>query len=46
MTEDDMIGWYHQLNWYEFEQAAGDEGGQGSLMCCGPWGCKETDMTE
>ena len=46
MTEDDMIGWYHQLNWYELEQAAGDDEGQGSLMCCSPWDCKESDMTE
>ena len=46
MTEDDMIGWCHQLNGYELEQAAGDDEGQGSLMCCGPWGCKESDMTE
>ena len=46
MTENDMIGWYHQLNWYEPEQAAGDDEGQGSLMCCSPWDCKESDMTE
>ena len=46
MTENDMIGWYHQLNWYELEQAAGDDEGQGSLMCCSPWDCKELDMTE
>ena len=46
MTEDDMIGWYHQLNWYELEQAVGDDEGQGSLKCCSPWDCKESDMTE
>ena len=44
MTEDEMVGWHHQLNGYEFEQAPGV--GQGSLECCSPWGCKESDMTE
>ena len=41
-----MVGWYHQLDGYEFEQAlrVGDE--QGSLACCGPWGRKESDTTE
>ena len=43
MTE---IGWHHRLNAHEFEQAPGDGEGQGSLMCCGPWGCKESDTTE
>ena len=41
-----MVGWHHQLNGHEFEQALGDGEGQGSLMCCGPWGYKESDMTE
>ena len=41
MTEDRMTGWYHQLNGHEFEQALGDGEGQGSLVCCSPWGCKE-----
>ena len=36
----------HQLNGHEFEQALGDDEGQGSLVCCSPWGCKESDMTE
>ena len=45
-TEDEMVGWHHLLNGHEFEQAPGDSEGQGSLMCCGPWGCKESDMTE
>ena len=45
-TEDDMVGWHHQLNGYEFEQAMRDGEGQGSLMCCSPWGCKELDTTE
>ena len=45
-TEDEMVGWYHWLNGHEFEQAPGDRDGQGSLVCCGPWGHKESDMTE
>ena len=45
MTEDDMVGWYYQLNGHEFEQAPGDEG-QGCLACCSPWGHKESDLTE
>ena len=35
-TEDEMIGWHHQLNGHEFEQAPGDGEGQGSLACCSP----------
>ena len=46
MTEDEMAGLHHQLNGPEFEQAAGDNEGQGSLGCCSPWGCKEWNMTE
>ena len=46
MTEDEMVAWHHQLNGHEFEQALGDGKGQGSLACCHPWGCKESDMTE
>ena len=38
MTEDEMVGWYHQLNGHEFEQAPGVGDGQGSLVCCSPWG--------
>ena len=38
MTEDEMAGWYHQLNGHEFEQILGDSEGQGSLVCCSPWG--------
>ena len=41
-----MVGWHHQLNGHEFEQALGDCEGQGSLECCSPWGHKESDMTE
>ena len=46
MTEDEMVGWHHQLNEHEFEQAPGDGKGQGSLVYCSPWGRKEWDMTE
>ena len=41
-----MVGWYHQLNGHEFEQALGVGDGQGSLVCCSLWGGKELDMTE
>ena len=45
-TEDEMAGWHHRLTEHEFEQAQGDGKGQGSLVCCSPWGCRESDMTE
>ena len=45
-TEDEMIGWHHQLDGHEFEQALGVGDGQGSLVCCSPWGRNESDMTE
>ena len=41
-----MVEWYHQHNGHEFEQSLGDSEGQGSLVCCSPWGCKELDTTE
>ena len=44
MTEDEMVGWHHCLNGYEFEEALGDGIGQGSLACCSLWGHKESDM--
>ena len=46
MTEDEMVGWHHQLKGHEFEQALGAGEGQGSLVCCIPWGHKESDMTK
>ena len=46
MTEDEMVRQHHQLNGYEFEQTLGDSKGQGSLLCCSPWGCQESDTTE
>ena len=45
-TEDEMVGWHHQLNRHEFEQAPGAGDGQGYLACCSPWGRKESDTTE
>ena len=45
-TEDKMIGWHHGFNGREFEQTLGDGKGQGSLLCCSPWGHKESDTTE
>ena len=46
MTEDEMVGWHHRLDGQEFDQAPGVGDGQGSLACCSPWGCKESDTTE
>ena len=45
VTEDEMVGWCHWLSGYEFEQTLGGGEGQGVLMCCIPWGCKELDIT-
>ena len=42
---DEMVGWHHRLNGYEFEQAQGDSEGQGSLVCYSSWGRKESDTT-
>ena len=41
-----MVGWHHRLDGREFVQALGVGDGQGSLACCSPWGCKESDTTE
>ena len=46
MTEDEMVGWLHWLHGHEFEQALGVGEGHGSLACCSPWGCKESNTTE
>ena len=46
MTEDEMVGWHHQLNGHKFVQALGAGDRQGSLACCSPWGHKESDTTE
>ena len=45
-TEDEMVGWHHQLNGHKFEQTPGDGEGRGSLVCSSPWGGKESDTTE
>ena len=45
MTEDEMVGWHHQLDEHVFEQAPGVSNGQGSLECCSSWGRKESDTT-
>ena len=46
MTEDEMVGWHHQLNGHGFRQTLGASDEQGGLACCGSWGHKESDMTE
>ena len=46
MTEDEMVGWHHQLNGHDFEQTLRDSEGQGSPGCCSPWGWEELDTTE
>ena len=46
MTEDEMVGWHPRLNGHEFEQAQRVGDGQGGLVCCSPWGPKESDTTE
>ena len=45
MTEDEVVGWQHQLNGHEFEQTPGDSEGQGYLACYSPWGCKKSDIS-
>ena len=44
-AEDEIVGWCHQLDGHEFEQALGDGDGQGSLQFCTPWGRKVLDKT-
>ena len=46
MTEGEMVVWHHRLAGHEFEQAGRSGDGQGSLVCCSPWGYKMSDMTE
>ena len=46
MIEDEMVRWHHGINRHDFEQALRDGEGQGSLACCSPWSCKESDVTE
>ena len=46
MTEDETVGWHHQLNGHELGRTPGDSKGEGSLVCCSPWGRKEWDKTK
>ena len=46
MTEDEMVGWHHQLNGHGFGWTPGVGDRQGGLVCCGSWGHKESDTTE
>ena len=46
MTEDEMVRCHHRLDGHEFEKALGVGVGHGSILCCSPWGCKESDTTE
>ena len=41
-----LVGWHHQLNGHEFEQAPGVVDGQGSLACCSPWGRSQARLTD
>ena len=45
-TEDEVVGWHHQLEGHEFDQDPGVGDGQGGLACCDSWGCQEPDTTE
>ena len=45
-TEDGMVRWHHRLDGHGFEQTLGDGEGQGSLVCCSSWYCKESDTSE
>ena len=46
VTEDEMVGWHHQLKGHEFKQTLGDSEGQGTLACCSSWSRKELNTTE
>ena len=45
MTQDEMVGGHHRLSGHEFEETPGDSERQGSLECCGHWGCEKLDTT-
>ena len=40
-----MVGWQHQVHGHELEQTLENSEGQGSVVRCSPWGCKESDTT-
>ena len=44
-VDDEVVGWHHGLNAHDLDQTPGDNEGQRSLVCCSPWGCKESDRT-
>ena len=46
MRGNEMVGWHHRLNGFEFDQTPRDGEGQGRLVCCSPWGRTDLDMTE
>ena len=46
MTEDEMAGWHHRLDAHEFKYSPGVGDRPGGLVCCSPWGHKESDTTE
>ena len=46
MAEDEMVGWHHRFSGHEFEQTLGDREGQGGLVCCSSWDCKELDTIQ
>ena len=46
MRGNEMVGWHHRLNGFEFDQTPRDDEGQGRLVCCSPWGRTDSDMTE
>ena len=45
-TKDERVEWHYQLDGHEFEQVVGNGEGQGSLVCCSPWGHKDSDIIE
>ena len=46
VTKNKMVAWHHRLNGHEFEQVLEVGDGQGNVVCCSPWGRKESGMTE
>ena len=46
VTEDEIVGWHHQLDGHKFEKALGGVEGQGSLVCCSSWGGQESNTTD